>query len=260
MGMSPGRRARRHRGRGGRAAGGRLEHRDARGAGLRPAAGRRPRPAERHHRGRGRRARVGPRRAPPPHPVRHLDRGPLTGVPAGRPARLLDVVEGRTGAVYASWLAERDQPWRDRIRLAALDPFRGYATALATQLPQATRVLDCFHVVKLGNQMVDESAGCCAAAPSTSPTARAPDSARRWPPATPTAKSRWPGSSPRPWARATAAPSSPTGNNRPKPYSTPCTPAPTPKPHASAAPWPRGAPNCWPTSTPTGPPTAPPKR
>lgn len=80
----------------------------------------------------------------------------LTGVAAGRPARLLDVVEGRTGTVYADWLAERDQAWRDRIELAALDPFRGYATALATQLPHATRVLDAFHVVRLGNQMLDE--------------------------------------------------------------------------------------------------------
>ena len=74
----------------------------------------------------------------------------------GRPARLLDVVDGRTGTVYAAWLAERDQQWRDRIKVAALDPFRGYATALHTQLPHATRVLDCFHVVRLGNQMLDE--------------------------------------------------------------------------------------------------------
>ncbi len=74
----------------------------------------------------------------------------------GRPARLLDVLPGRTGTVYASWIGQREQVWRDRIELAALDPFRGYATALRTQLPQATRVLDCFHVVKLANQMVDE--------------------------------------------------------------------------------------------------------
>jgi len=80
----------------------------------------------------------------------------LTPVADGRPARLLDVVPGRTGTVYAAWIAEREQAWRDRIELAALDPFRGYATALRTQLPHATRVLDAFHVVRLGNQMVDE--------------------------------------------------------------------------------------------------------
>jgi transposase len=80
----------------------------------------------------------------------------LSPVPCGRPARLLDVVPGRTGTVYSAWIAEREQAWRDRIELAALDPFRGYATALRTQLPNATRVLDAFHVVRLGNQMLDE--------------------------------------------------------------------------------------------------------
>ena len=73
-----------------------------------------------------------------------------------RPARLLDVVPGRTGKVYADWIAEREAAWREHIRVAALDPFRGYATALATALPGATRVLDAFHVVALANKMVDE--------------------------------------------------------------------------------------------------------
>lgn len=31
-----------------------------------------------------------------------------------------------------------------------MDPFRGYASALRTSLPDATRVLDCFHVTQLG--------------------------------------------------------------------------------------------------------------
>ena len=39
---------------------------------------------------------------------------------------------------------------------ASLDPFRGYATALSTQLPDAVRVLDPFHVVKLALHCVDE--------------------------------------------------------------------------------------------------------
>ena len=74
--------------------------------------------------------------------------------------------------------------------MAALDPFRGYATALRTSLPHATRVLDAFHVTRLGFAAVDDvrrrvqqdstsataaarttrctgSAGCCAAATST---------------------------------------------------------------------------------------------
>jgi transposase len=40
--------------------------------------------------------------------------------------------------------------------VAALDPFRGYATALHSQLPGAVRVLDAFHVTRLGLAAVDE--------------------------------------------------------------------------------------------------------
>ncbi len=80
-----------------------------------------------------------------------------TGVVAlnGR-ARLLDVVQGRTGSALSGWVCARDQEWRAGIKVAALDPFRGYATALRTTLPQATRVLDAFHVVKLGFDAVDQ--------------------------------------------------------------------------------------------------------
>ena len=71
-------------------------------------------------------------------------------------ARLLDVVEGRSGKALCGWISDRDQGWRDGITIAALDPFRGYATALRTGLPQATRVLDAFHVVRLGLDAVDQ--------------------------------------------------------------------------------------------------------
>jgi transposase len=74
----------------------------------------------------------------------------------GRPARLLDVVEGRSGAVLAGWLAERAPEWKATVATASLDPFRGYANALTTQLPDAVRVLDPFHVVKLGLDCVDQ--------------------------------------------------------------------------------------------------------
>jgi transposase len=37
-----------------------------------------------------------------------------------------------------------------------LDPFRGYANAIRDELPDAVAVLDAFHVVKLGTQVVDE--------------------------------------------------------------------------------------------------------
>ena len=74
----------------------------------------------------------------------------------GRPARLLEVVEGRSGTVLAQWLRERGDDWKAAVATASLDPFRGYATALTAQLPDAVRVLDPFHVVKLGLNCVDE--------------------------------------------------------------------------------------------------------
>lgn len=58
--------------------------------------------------------------------------------------------------MYAGWLAARGDGWKAQVRFTALDPFRDYATALATELPHAVRVLDAFHVVKLGLGVVDE--------------------------------------------------------------------------------------------------------
>jgi transposase len=42
------------------------------------------------------------------------------------------------------------------VKQAALDPFRGYANAIHDSLPEAVAVLDAFHVVRLGTQVVDE--------------------------------------------------------------------------------------------------------
>jgi transposase len=59
------------------------------------------------------------------------------------------------GTVLAAWLAEQNPAWRSGITTASLDPFRGYATALSTQLPDAVRVLDPFHVVRLALAALD---------------------------------------------------------------------------------------------------------
>ena len=71
-------------------------------------------------------------------------------------ARLLDLVLGRSGPAYAGWLDARQPAFRAQIKSAALDPFRGYANALRDSLSDAVQVLDAFHVVKLGTQVVDE--------------------------------------------------------------------------------------------------------
>jgi transposase len=72
-------------------------------------------------------------------------------------ARLLDVVPGRTGTAYATWLKAQPEQFTAGITEASLDPFRGYANALRDELPDAVAVLDAFHVVKLGTQVVDET-------------------------------------------------------------------------------------------------------
>ena len=71
-------------------------------------------------------------------------------------ARLLDLVPGRSGAVYRDWLHARGKAFRDRVEVATLDPFHGYKNAIDDQLEDAVAVLDAFHVVKLGTQAVDE--------------------------------------------------------------------------------------------------------
>ena len=80
----------------------------------------------------------------------------ITGMVDVTASRLLDVVAGRSGTVLCQWIGAQPQPWRDGIAVAALDPFRGYATALRTSLPHATRVLDAFHVTRLGFAAVDD--------------------------------------------------------------------------------------------------------
>nr|WP_113719697.1 ISL3 family transposase [Arthrobacter dokdonellae] len=71
-------------------------------------------------------------------------------------ARLLDLVPGRSGKVYADWLKEQGTEFTNGIKVATLDPFRGYANAVRDELPEAIQVVDAFHIVKLGTAMVDD--------------------------------------------------------------------------------------------------------
>ncbi len=81
----------------------------------------------------------------------------LTRAQAGRTrARLLDLVPGRSGKAYADWLKDRGDAFRKRVQVATLDPFHGYKNAIDDQLEDAVSVVDAFHVVKLGSQVVDE--------------------------------------------------------------------------------------------------------
>ncbi len=70
----------------------------------------------------------------------------------------------------------RDQAWRDGVEVAALDPFRGYATALRTQLPGAIRILDAFLITpsasapSMRSAAASNSEPCTAAATATIPS------------------------------------------------------------------------------------------
>jgi transposase len=86
------------------------------------------------------------------HPTRYATG--IADLTPGRPARRCDVVAGRSGVVLAAWLRERDDEWTAQIATASLDPFRGPPRCIQ-QLPQAVRVLDPFHVTKLGLTTLD---------------------------------------------------------------------------------------------------------
>ncbi len=80
-----------------------------------------------------------------PHPVRDK-----TG-----PSRLLAMVEGRSKQAFKTWLAERPKAWRDGLEVVAMDGFTGFKTATTEELPEATAVMDPFHVVRLAGDALD---------------------------------------------------------------------------------------------------------
>ena len=98
------------------------------------------------------------------HVWRHTRRGDkyvtviidLTGIRDGTgPARLLDMVEGRSKQAFTSWLADRPDDWRSQIEVVAMDGFTGFKTATTEELPDAVAVMDPFHVVRLAGDALD---------------------------------------------------------------------------------------------------------
>ena len=71
------------------------------------------------------------------------------------PARLLDMVEGRSKQAFKAWLGQRPETWRDGVEVVAMDGFAGFKTATAEGLPDAVAVMDPFHVVRLGGDALD---------------------------------------------------------------------------------------------------------
>ncbi|MDQ2838332.1 MAG: ISL3 family transposase [Actinomycetota bacterium] len=98
------------------------------------------------------------------HCWRHTRRGDkyvtviidLTPVREGTgPARLLDMVGGRSKAVFTSWLDAQTAQFRNGIEVVAMDGFTGFKTATTDQLPDAVAVMDPFHVAALAGDALD---------------------------------------------------------------------------------------------------------
>lgn len=70
------------------------------------------------------------------------------------PARLLDVVPGRSATALKQWLYARGQDFRDKVKIISMDGFQGYASAADEVIPKATKVMDPFHVVRLAGDKV----------------------------------------------------------------------------------------------------------
>jgi transposase len=80
----------------------------------------------------------------------------VTG-PGGPGARPAAGCGGRPQqAAVDGWLGARPRGWLARIATVALDPWRGYASALVASLGHATVVVDHFHAIRLANAVVDQ--------------------------------------------------------------------------------------------------------
>jgi transposase len=99
------------------------------------------------------------------HAWRHTRRGDkyvtviidLTPIRDGTgPARLLDMVEGRSKQAFKAWLADRPEAWREAVEVVAMDGFTGFKTATTEELPDAVPVMDPFHVIRLAGDALDE--------------------------------------------------------------------------------------------------------
>jgi transposase len=80
----------------------------------------------------------------------------ITGLVDLDAGRLLDVVDGRAGRAVTGWLDGREDSWVAAVERVALDPHRGYYNALVGGLDAPEVVVDAFHIIKLGNTVVDE--------------------------------------------------------------------------------------------------------
>ncbi|GIU92496.1 MAG: hypothetical protein KatS3mg011_1402 [Acidimicrobiia bacterium] len=70
--------------------------------------------------------------------------------------RLVEVVQGRSGAGVREFFSRQAAEDRASVEVVALDPWRGFLGPVRRLLPRAQVVVDRFHLVRLGNQVVTE--------------------------------------------------------------------------------------------------------
>jgi transposase len=80
----------------------------------------------------------------------------VTGLVDLEGGRLLDLVADRTTAAVDGWLHARPRDWLVGVATVAIDPWRGYASALVASLGHARVVVDHFHAIRLANAVVDQ--------------------------------------------------------------------------------------------------------
>jgi transposase len=80
----------------------------------------------------------------------------VTGLVDLKRGRLLDLVGDRTRTAVDGWLHAQPRGWLAGIGTVALEPWRGYASALVAPLGHATVVVDHFHAIRLANMVVDQ--------------------------------------------------------------------------------------------------------
>ena len=79
---------------------------------------------------------------------------------AGRPGRGSSPRSSRlhpTATFVDGWLQARPRDWLAQVGTVALDPRRGYASALIAPLGHATVVGDHFHAIWLANAVTDQA-------------------------------------------------------------------------------------------------------
>ena len=74
----------------------------------------------------------------------------------GHPGGIIGLSAGRSGACVQGWIALQSDQFRAAVQVVAIDPSAPYAAGIRRALPDARIVVDHFHLVMLGNQMVTD--------------------------------------------------------------------------------------------------------